>query len=113
MERECRQRSKVQTWNPLFVLNGSPLPSTSSIKDLQLGKVGYMANAVKQALLPSSDMVDLRSIRKHEVFLSLKRDLALVIFFLLSIPITFFPYHIVVVVVVVCVYNGCSSHAHD
>ena len=37
-----------------------------------------MANSVRLALLLSTDMVDLRSMRKHEVFLGLKRDLAMV-----------------------------------
>ena len=37
-----------------------------------------MADAVERALLLLGDMVDLRSMRKHEVFLNLKRDLALV-----------------------------------
>ena len=37
-----------------------------------------MADAMEQALLLLEDMADLRSMRKHEVFLSLKRDLALV-----------------------------------
>ena len=37
-----------------------------------------MPNAVEQALLLPADMVDLRSMRKYEVFLNLKRDLALV-----------------------------------
>ena len=43
-----------------------------------------MADAVEQALLLPEDMADLRSMRKHEVFLSLKRDLAMV-----SPPTTF------------------------
>ena len=37
-----------------------------------------MANAVEQALLLPTNMDDLRSMRKHKVFLSLKRDLAMV-----------------------------------
>ena len=37
-----------------------------------------MSNTVEQALLLLTDMTDLRSMRKHEVFLSLKRDLAMV-----------------------------------
>lgn len=36
-----------------------------------------MANAMEQALLLTGDMADLRSLRKHEVFHSLKKDLAL------------------------------------
>ena len=37
-----------------------------------------MADAVEQALLLPGDMADLRTMKKHEVFLSLKRDRALV-----------------------------------
>lgn len=37
-----------------------------------------MANTMEQALLLPTDMADLRSMRKHEVFLSLKTDLAMV-----------------------------------
>ena len=37
-----------------------------------------MANAMEQALLLSTDSANLRSMRKHEVFLGLKRDLAIV-----------------------------------
>ena len=52
------------------------------IQDFQRGTVGYVADAVEQSLLLSKDMVDLRSIRQHEVFLKLKRDLAMVSKFL-------------------------------
>ena len=58
------------------MLDGPLLPANSSIRDFQKGKVGYVADAVKQALLRPKDMVDLRTMKKHEVFLSLKRDLA-------------------------------------
>ena len=37
-----------------------------------------MANAREQPLLLLDDMVDLRTMKKHEVFLTLKKDLALV-----------------------------------
>ena len=52
-----------------------------------------MANALEQPLLISQDMADLRSLKKHEVFLILKMDLAMVIFFsfffLLSVHVVF------------------------
>ena len=60
------------------MLDKAPRPSDTSIRDFQQGKAGYVANAVEQALLLPTDMVDLRSIRKHEVFLNLKRDLTMV-----------------------------------
>ena len=46
-----------------------------------------MADTMEQALLLLEDMADLRSLRRHEVFLSLKRDLAMVS---LSINLFFF-----------------------
>lgn len=60
------------------MLDKAHLPSDTSIRDFQQGKAGYVANAVEQALLLPTDMADLRSIRKHEVFLNLKRDLTMV-----------------------------------
>ena len=62
------------------MLNGSPLPLHSSIRDFQKGKAGYVANALEQPLLLPDDMVDLRTMKKLEVFLTLKRELALVSF---------------------------------
>ena len=49
-----------------------------------------MANALEQSLLLPQDMADLRTLKKYEVFLILKRDLAMVrvfffFFFFLSI----------------------------
>ena len=63
---------------PALVLDGAPLPVNASIINFQQGKADYVADAVEQALLLPEDMADLRSLRKHKVFLSLKRDLALV-----------------------------------
>ena len=63
---------------PALVLDRAPLLANASIKNFQQGKDGYMVDTVEQALLLPKDMADLRSIRKHEMFLSLKRNLALV-----------------------------------
>ena len=52
-----------------------------------------MANVMEQALLLPEDMIEWRSMRKHEVFLNLKRDLALVS--LLSIFFFFFVFFFV------------------
>ena len=60
-----------------MVLDGAPLLSNTFVQDFQHGKAGYEANAIEQALLLPVDM-DFRGMRNHEVFLSLKRDLALV-----------------------------------
>ena len=56
-----------------------------------------MANALEQPLLLHDDMDDLRTMKKHEVFLTLKKDLALVsvsIFIFLCVPIiSFYNFH--------------------
>ena len=61
-----------------MILDGAFLPASASIKNFQGGTTGYMADAAEQELLLPADMADLREMRKHEFFLSLKRDLALV-----------------------------------
>ena len=55
-----------------------------------------MANVMEQALLLPEDMADLRSMRRHKVFLSLKRNLAMVspsisLFFFFLNAATFLP----------------------
>ena len=73
---ECRPR--VSNWNPPLVLDGAPFTSDSFIRDFDNGWVGYVANFIEQMLLLPRDMAKLRNLKKHEMFLSLKRDLALV-----------------------------------
>ena len=79
------------------MVDGAPFLANASIKDFQGGKVDYIADAMEQALLLPGDMAKLWSIRRHEVFLSLKRYLAMVwsslsLFFLpfFLFPIIFF-----------------------
>ena len=57
-------------------LNGAPLTSDASIRDFQGGMAGYIAHPVEQTLLLPQDIANLKSMRQHEVFLGLKRDLS-------------------------------------
>ena len=59
-------------------LLGASLPSNSSNREFQQGRVGYMPNFVEQAFLLPRDIEELRNLMKHNVFLILKRDLAMV-----------------------------------
>ena len=86
----AEHRPSVPTWNPPLELDGVPLPLDSSIRDFQKGKADYVANTLKQPLLLPQDMADLRTLKKHEVFLTLKRDLAMVC------TLVYFLYHIYV-----------------
>lgn len=56
VERGHDRQIEVAAWNPSFVLDGTPLSASSSIRDFQQGKAGYMVDAVEQALLLPGDM---------------------------------------------------------
>ena len=60
------------------MIDGSPLPANSSIRDFLKGKAKYIADVVEQDFLLPEDMVKLRTMKKHKVFLSLKSELAMV-----------------------------------
>ena len=55
----------VVLWNPTLELDGPPLPLDSSIRDLQKGNAGYVADALEQPLLLPHDMANLRTLKKH------------------------------------------------
>ena len=60
------------------MLNGEPLRDNASIRDFRGGDGCHVASAMEEALLHPKDMAELRSIRRHEVFLNLKRYLGMV-----------------------------------
>ena len=72
-ERVSNRCPRVPIWDPSLVLDGALLPLDFSIRDFQKGKTGYVANALEQPLLLPQDMVDLRTLKKLEVFLTLKK----------------------------------------
>ena len=74
-KKRAETQVRVPAWAPPFILDGAPLLSDASIRHSQQEKARYVADALEQALLLPTDMSDLRTMRKHEVFLSLKRDL--------------------------------------
>ena len=78
VEKRSDPQVAPQAWLPASMLDGVPLPASASIRDFQRGTASYVADAVEQALLLPEDMAELRSIRRHGVFLSLKRYLAMV-----------------------------------
>ena len=77
-DRRGDQQAEIPAWAPPLVLDEAPLPSNASIRYFQQDNAGYVANTVEQSLLLPIDMADLRFIRKHEVFLNLKRDFTMV-----------------------------------
>ena len=78
VETALERHPRVPHWNLPLVLDGAPLTLDSSIQDFDNGRADYVANSMEQALLLPQDMVELGNLKKHDMFLSLKRDLALV-----------------------------------
>ena len=77
-EKVSKHHPRVLIWNPSLELEGAPLPPDFFIRDFQKGKADNVANALEHPLLLPQDMVDMRTLKKHKMFLTLKRDLAMV-----------------------------------
>ena len=62
------------------MLNRAVLMDNASINDFQGGTSSHVVDALERTLLLPSDMTELRSFRRQEVFLNLKRYLGMVRF---------------------------------
>ena len=78
LERRDNQPPEPQAWFRAPILNGEPLRDNASIKDFHGGIGCHVASALEEAVLLPTDMAELWSIRKNEVFLNLKRYLGMV-----------------------------------
>ena len=75
------------------MLGGEPLTDDASIRDYN-GGIGYhVASVLEETLLLSKDMVELRGLRRNEIFLQAKRFLGMVCIFTPSV--FFFSFHLV------------------
>ena len=77
-ERTDIQPPGPQAWLPAPMLGGEPLMGDASIRDFNRGIVCHVASALEQTLLLPRDMVELRGLRKNEVFRNAKRYLGMV-----------------------------------
>ena len=72
------QQSEPRAWLPAPMLGGKPLIDDASIRNYN-GGIGYhVASALEETLLLPKDMVELRGLRRNEVFLQAKRCLGMV-----------------------------------
>ena len=72
------QQPEPQAWLPAPMLGGVPLTNDASIRDYN-GGIGYhVASVLEETLLLPKDMVELRELRRNEVFLQAKRCLGMV-----------------------------------
>ena len=71
-------RPQYQTWSPRLEVDGVAIPWTASIRDYQRGYSTHVAEALEQPLLLPKDMDVVRKLKQYELFMSLKRELAMV-----------------------------------
>ena len=71
-------RLSPHVWSPRLEVDGAAIPWNASIREYQRGHSTHMAESLEQPLLLPKDMEALRKLKQQDLFLSLKRDLALV-----------------------------------
>ena len=71
-------RRSPRTWSPVLEVDGAPIAMDASLRHFRGGHAGRMADALLQPLLLPQDLAAYRSFNHPDLFLSLKRDLAMV-----------------------------------
>ena len=84
------QQPEPQAWLLAPMLRGEPLTDDASIRDYNGGIGCHVASVLEETLLLPKDMVELRGLRRNEVFLQAKRCLGMVCIVILSTPPPFF-----------------------
>ena len=69
---------QYRTWSPRLEVDGAAIPQNAFIRDYQRGHSTHVAEALVQPLLLPKDMDAMRKLKQQELFMSLKRDLAMV-----------------------------------
>ena len=68
----------TRTWSPKLEVDGVPIAWDASLKHYRGGHAGHVAETLEQPLILPKDMEAYRNFNHSELFLSLKRDLAMV-----------------------------------
>ena len=85
LERGDVQLPEPQAWLPAPMLGGEPLTDDASIRDYNGGIGCHVASVLEETLLLPKDMVELRGLRRDEVFLQTKRFLSMVRIYLFTV----------------------------
>ena len=71
-------RRSPRTWSPVLEVGGAPIAMDASLRHFRGGHAGRMADALLQPLLLPTDLAAYRSFDHPDLFLSIKKDLAMV-----------------------------------
>ena len=91
------------------MLGGEPLTDDASIRDYNGGIGCHVALILEETLLLPKDMMDLRGLRRNEVFLQTKRFLGMVSTYLFTV-FSFFLFDITFILFFFFFLKGCSKH---
>ena len=78
------QLPEPEAWLPAPMLGGEPLTDDASIRDYNGGIGCHIISVLEETLLLPRDMVELRGLRRNEVFLQTKRFLGMVRIYLFT-----------------------------
>ena len=71
-------RRPTRTWSPMLEVDGVSIAYDATLRHYREGHAGLVAEALEQPLLLPKDMEAYRNFNHPELFLSLKRELAMV-----------------------------------
>ena len=71
-------RRPTHIWSPKLEVDGAPIAWDASLRHYRGGHASHVVEALEQPLLLPKDMEAYRSFTHLELFLSFKRDLAMV-----------------------------------
>ena len=71
-------RRPTCTWSPMLEVDDMPIVYDATLRHYRGGHAGLVVEALEQSLLLPQDMEAYRTFNHPELFLSLKRDLAMV-----------------------------------
>ena len=74
----AQMRRPTHTWSLVLEVDGVPIAYDATLRHYRRGHTGLVAEALEQPLLLLKDMEVYRTFNHPELFLSLKRDLAMV-----------------------------------
>ena len=74
----AQARRSPRTWSPVLEVNGMPIAYDATLRHYRGGHADPIAEALQQPLLLPQDMAAYRSFNHPDLFISVKRDLAMV-----------------------------------
>ena len=107
--KETDAQSMPEAWLLAPMLHGEPLMEDASLRDFRGGEGAYVVDALERSLLLPTDVKELKKMRRQEVFLSMKRYLAMARLLILATSSNFlfhnFPF-------MVCLFHLAGRPGH-